>query len=1341
MFDGIRNKAAEIKGSIGNRIENSPRLNAAANISKQFAVGIRDTTDFKAQDMIMHSLMGMNPLLAAISGGIAEQSSQVSDNLKTLIVGGKKQLDLLETQNEKLGEISSFSEKTTDSLDSLESALSDAPEKTADAIAEKLSDDGGGLKLSNKSIKEISTPMDKSTKEVSKLNKNVIKVVKAQLAHTKMTRGTLLKIAGTIATLGSLFRTYTFMKDKGYIDKAKTYVSDKKESLQSKSEKIKETVSSNETIKNKITEPLSKKVDAEKLKNATIGIKDSTSEFISDKYNKVKDNLNPNELTSKVTDFFTSNEKLNALKSKVTSVYETSYLSILEFGNVVKDKTSKLTNKIKGMSEEAYLNFLLFKDTDKYKNIKNNVNGKVEKLKETVVGKKITGVVENIKNNETVKHAASTSRDKIETGYLYGLETKDTLKNNIKDKVKNVIPNNESVKETYNDIKDNKIFKSVENKTKDLLNKAKDQASELTKDKEKAVSFISSTLSMLSHTTLGGITGIGSSLYRGDYKNAAKSSLYFTPVAPIVSLYDMTGVAKDAYSKIKNKNMEEAAEISRNEKETKSKINETKDKIFDSFKSIKDKVFGVTKNTNETTENLHKLVENQSKSIFEMFGEVKGVKDFTRISVQKALESMSKNKKGWQKSKTLQGYVANMVADTLMAVSPTAMIGEGIAQRSISKILFGLIGKKSPLLYHTLTMPFLLFKGMVKTALASPAILRKLLFGSMKAIGGMITTVSTLLRVGFKTAMLVPKTALFIGKTATKLVTGIATGIVNTITGLFDPSKRKEMAKGFKAKFLGAISNTFSFLTSTVASLYHDFKLTKFAKDTKEALTDTIGHSVKKEYYKWRETLFGKERPYEYKSIIGKTKENISNVPGKAKDTVVSGVKNVASGVKNAATGLSGVIMPGLAETFGTFKKSPEEQAREKQTELLNEIAENTKRSVDNKKETNKKLNEEISLQKKSLKVTEKYSKEFGKYYKKWKDWVIWQKLKSFLAFGGDMIKTVLGSIGSIGTMIAGALGFKVAGKLGTKALEKLGLKSAEKAAGKVGVETAAKVATKGTAKTAETLGAKGILKAGSKVGATELAEKEGSKLLSKSLLKKLPGVGLIAGLGFGASRLLHGDWKGALGEFASGVASTFLPPGVGLAASVAIDGYLAYRDVKKEQEKVKKEQENTKKATKTLAEKINKVKKEADKPYNKSDIERPNGAKSVAEYVNSEDSVVKNHTKVLNKPIQSKTYSMESETISYSSVVDKFDYSGDKMNLAADKMNDAVEKYMKVLSDNQKEITKNISTATTNMVNTVTNITNNTTSQSDNNDNFDMKLSEMVNVRFKEYRAYTPKI
>ena len=90
----------------------------------------------------------------------------------------------------------------------------------------------------------------------------------------------------------------------------------------------------------------------------------------------------------------------------------------------------------------------------------------------------------------------------------------------------------------------------------------------------------------------------------------------------------------------------------------------------------------------------------------------------------------------------------------------------------------------------------------------------------------------------------------------------------------------------------------------------------------------------------------------------------------------------------------------------------------------------------------------------------------------------------------------------------------------------------------------------------------KGMSKLGGKTG-TKGAAKIGGKAVGKSLLKKIPIIGAIAGLGFGVSRALQGDFVGAAGEVASGVASTV--PGAGTAASVAIDAGLAARDMSRE--------------------------------------------------------------------------------------------------------------------------------------------------------------------------------
>jgi hypothetical protein len=97
--------------------------------------------------------------------------------------------------------------------------------------------------------------------------------------------------------------------------------------------------------------------------------------------------------------------------------------------------------------------------------------------------------------------------------------------------------------------------------------------------------------------------------------------------------------------------------------------------------------------------------------------------------------------------------------------------------------------------------------------------------------------------------------------------------------------------------------------------------------------------------------------------------------------------------------------------------------------------------------------------------------------------------------------------------------------------------------------------------------GAKVVEKEGIKVAekaGLKAAEKQGLKILGKGLLKsglkKIPGVGLIAGGAFAAGRALKGDFAGAGLELASGAAGTI--PGIGTAASIGIDAALAAKDM-----------------------------------------------------------------------------------------------------------------------------------------------------------------------------------
>lgn len=99
----------------------------------------------------------------------------------------------------------------------------------------------------------------------------------------------------------------------------------------------------------------------------------------------------------------------------------------------------------------------------------------------------------------------------------------------------------------------------------------------------------------------------------------------------------------------------------------------------------------------------------------------------------------------------------------------------------------------------------------------------------------------------------------------------------------------------------------------------------------------------------------------------------------------------------------------------------------------------------------------------------------------------------------------------------------------------------------------------KGTGKMVYGAAAESAVKAGT-ASVAKTAGKIGGKALGKSLIKKIPIVGALAGVGFALSRAAKGDWTGAALELASGGAS--LLPGLGTAASVAIDAGLAARDI-----------------------------------------------------------------------------------------------------------------------------------------------------------------------------------
>ena len=105
--------------------------------------------------------------------------------------------------------------------------------------------------------------------------------------------------------------------------------------------------------------------------------------------------------------------------------------------------------------------------------------------------------------------------------------------------------------------------------------------------------------------------------------------------------------------------------------------------------------------------------------------------------------------------------------------------------------------------------------------------------------------------------------------------------------------------------------------------------------------------------------------------------------------------------------------------------------------------------------------------------------------------------------------------------------------------------------------------ASQKAAKEAAEKAAKEAAEKAAKEGA-EAASKEAAEIIAKnatkSVIKKLPVVGIIGGLIFGAQRALQGDFIGAGLEVASGVAGSF--PGIGTGIGVGIDAGLAASDM-----------------------------------------------------------------------------------------------------------------------------------------------------------------------------------
>lgn len=142
------------------------------------------------------------------------------------------------------------------------------------------------------------------------------------------------------------------------------------------------------------------------------------------------------------------------------------------------------------------------------------------------------------------------------------------------------------------------------------------------------------------------------------------------------------------------------------------------------------------------------------------------------------------------------------------------------------------------------------------------------------------------------------------------------------------------------------------------------------------------------------------------------------------------------------------------------------------------------------------------------------------------------------------------GLLGGIGAALSGIAAF-AGGKGVAKGINTIAGKRIGQEVAKEGTEKLGQVASRRLGKETVELASK------------EVGKKTIEKGASKMLAKKVPIIGAVLGTAFGIERAMRGDFLGAAGELASGVASTI--PGAGTAVSLGIDAALIAKDVKDE--------------------------------------------------------------------------------------------------------------------------------------------------------------------------------
>ena len=358
------------------------------------------------------------------------------------------------------------------------------------------------------------------------------------------------------------------------------------------------------------------------------------------------------------------------------------------------------------------------------------------------------------------------------------------------------------------------------------------------------------------------------------------------------------------------------------------------------------------------------------------------------------------------------------------------------------------------------------------------------------------------------------------------------TGLLSLIA-----QKKFEEGQGLGSSIKGAIGDKFKARAKGIKEFFDPLNMVRGITGS-----GAIGRSIR--------TVAGR--------AMGRSDEDIDYFGGYARK------KNTAEPVSNASTKTSSKIGDiskgtGAADIVGKlytlFSKNYED--KRKKDEIEKDFQKERDNESDRRHKELLKALRMLTGGKKEDKKDDKDGGIFGTILAVLAD--AWEKIGSFgktiAKLFASIVSKVKNAIMSVVNFIRGIVGKVVDFFMG--AIRWVGNKIAEIVSHIPGLGKVAKSVTEFV----KDVGAKasGLLGKGAAKAEAKTAEKVAAKTIGKSFLKKIPVLGLAAGLFFGAERALAGDWTGAGLEIASGAAGAI--PVIGTAASVGIDVGLAARD------------------------------------------------------------------------------------------------------------------------------------------------------------------------------------